>query len=228
MRLATFYPIRNNVLCLNRMKKKHIITISGKPGSGKSSTADKVAELLGYTRHSSGDMVRKIISDKGMTLAEYNSKAESDHSLDANIDEHLRSLREKKDIIVDSRLGFYWIPESFKVYLDLDMDIATVRIFKDSVSGSSRSAEGSNMSSLDAVSKQVRDRMQNEQRRFKALYGVDPYNANNFDLVINTSRQNPQSVAVTVFDAYKQWLDSEVWEPQRNEVPIGYSFKNQY
>ncbi|PIW96975.1 hypothetical protein COZ82_02065, partial [Candidatus Kaiserbacteria bacterium CG_4_8_14_3_um_filter_38_9] len=41
------------------MKRKHIITISGRPGSGKSTTADKVAELLGYTRHSSGDMVRQ-------------------------------------------------------------------------------------------------------------------------------------------------------------------------
>ncbi|MCA9359720.1 AAA family ATPase [Candidatus Kaiserbacteria bacterium] len=210
------------------MKKKHIITLSGKPGSGKSSTADKVAELLNYTRHSSGDMVRQILAKSHMTLEEYNQKAETDHDLDDKVDEQLRALRDKKDIVVDSRLGFYWIPESFKVYLDLDLEIATARIFKDTVSNSMRKAVGTSSSSLSDVSRQVKERMLNEQSRFKAMYGVDPYNKNNFDFVIDTSRQNPQSVAIAVFDAYREWLDSEVWEPRHNEVPLGYSYKNQY
>ena len=97
------------------MDKKHIITVSGKPGSGKSSTSDKVAELLGYTRFSSGDMVRKMIESKNMTLSEFNQRASTDHALDQEVDEFLRKLRDKNDIIIDSRLGFYWIPESFKV-----------------------------------------------------------------------------------------------------------------
>lgn len=210
------------------MKKKHIITISGKPGSGKSSTADKVAELLSYTRHSSGDIVRQILKGKGMTLAEYNEKASNDHDLDAKVDEELRLLRENKDIVIDSRLGFYWLPESFKVYLDLDLDIATARIFKDSVTNSSRSSVETGSGSLSEVTKQVRERMLNEQSRFRQMYGVDPYNTSHFDFVIDTSRQNPQSVAIAVFDAYKDWLESEVWEPRRNEVPLGYSFKSQY
>jgi len=210
------------------MKKKHIITLSGKPGSGKSSTADKVAELLNYTRHSSGDMVRQILAKSHMTLEEYNNKAETDHDLDDKVDEQLRELRNKKDIVVDSRLGFYWIPESFKVYLDLDLEIATARIFKDTVSNSMRQAVGTSSSSLSEVSRQVKERMLNEQSRFKAMYGVDPYNKNNFDFVIDTSRQNPQTVAIAVFDTYREWLDSEVWEPRHNEVPMGYSYKNQY
>jgi cytidylate kinase len=210
------------------MNRNHIITISGKPGSGKSSTADKVAEILGYTRHSSGDMVRKILATNKMTLEEYNENAETDHNLDAEVDEKLRALRDKKDIVVDSRLGFYWIPESFKVYLDLDMDLATVRIYKDAVSNNMRSSVGTSSTSLDAVSTQVRERMLDEQNRFRKLYGIDPYDQSHFDFVIDTSRQNPQSVAIAVFDAYKKWLDTEVWEQQRNEVPIGYSYKNKY
>ncbi len=209
------------------MKKKHIITISGKPGSGKSSTSDKVAELLGYTRHSSGDMVRRVLAKHKMTLEEYNSKAMSDHDLDDQVDEQLRALRDKKDIVVDSRLGFYWLPESFKVYLDLDLDIATARIFKDAVTNSMRSNEVKD-TSLGAVTRQVKERMLTEQSRFKRLYGVDPYDPTHFDFVIDTSRQNPQSVAIAVFDAYREWLDTEVWEPRHNEVPLGYSFKNSY
>ena len=210
------------------MDKKHIITLSGKPGSGKSSTADKVAELLGYTRHSSGDMVRKVLAKNKMTLEEYNNQAETDHTLDTQIDDELRNLREKNDIIVDSRLGFYWIPESFKVYLDLDLDLATARIFKDAVTNNARSSVGTSSTSLHEVSRQVKERMLNEQSRFRKLYAVDPYQKNHFDLIIDTSRNDPQSVAIAVFDAYKQWLSSEVWEQQTVSIPLGYSYKNQY
>jgi cytidylate kinase len=206
------------------MQKRHIITISGKPGSGKSSTADKVAELLGYTRHSSGDMVRRVLKTKHMTLEQYNERAEAEHDLDAQVDEELRKLREEEDIVVDSRLGFYWLPESFKVYLDLDLDVATARIYKDLVSNSNRSGEGGNQS-LDSVAGSVRERMENEQARFKSLYNVDPYNPNNFDLVVNTSRHTPQSVALAVFDNYKEWLNSDVWTKRTSAIPLGFSLE---
>lgn len=216
------------MVCYQRMEKKHIITLSGKPGSGKSSTADKLAELLNYTRHSSGDMVRQILSQSRMTLEEYNSRAETNHNLDAKVDDKLRDLRDKEDIVVDSRLGFYWIPESFKVYLDLDLEVATARIFKDAVSNSMRKSVGTSSSSLSDVSRQVRERMLNEQSRFRQMYGVDPYEKSHFDFIIDTSRNDPQTVAIAIFDAYKDWLDSEVWEQRHFSVPLGYSFKNQY
>ncbi len=210
------------------MEKKHIITISGKPGSGKSSTADKVAELLSYTRYSSGDMVRNLLAREHMTLAEYNEKASSDNSLDEKIDVMLRNLRTKNDIVVDSRLGFYWIPESFKVYLDLDIQIATVRIFKDAVSNNGRTKGGELADSLTVVARQVKTRMESEQQRFKNLYGVDPYNPEHFDLVIDTSRHSPQTVALTVFDSYRRWLKTTSWKKEHSSIPLGFSFKNQY
>lgn len=210
------------------MKRKQIITLSGKPGSGKSSTADRVAELLGYTRHSSGDMVRKVLAKNKMTLEEYNTQAETNYTLDAQIDDELRNLRGKSDIVVDSRLAFYWIPESFKVYLDLDLDTATARIFKDAVTNNARSSVGTSASSLHDVSRQVKKRMMNEQSRFRQLYGVDPFDKNHFDLIVDTSRNDPQSVAIAIFDSYKKWLDSEVWEQELSSVPLGYSYKNQY
>ena len=207
------------------MRKKHIITLSGKPGSGKSSTADRVAELLSYTRYSAGDLVRTQIRKKKITLDEFNKMATQDHSLDHAIDEELRNLREQKDIVIDSRLGFYWIPESFKVYLDLDMDVATARIFKDTVGNELREA-GEGFSSIQEVRKLVHDRLENEKHRFRTLYGVNPYSNANFDLIINTSRHSPQTVALTVFDTYKKWLQSDEWVQVISEVPMGYSFKN--
>ena len=210
------------------MQKKHIITLSGKPGSGKSSTADRVAEILGYTRHSSGDMVRKVLQRNHMTLEQYNNKAEDDHDLDDQIDEELRDLREQDDIVVDSRLGFYWLPESFKVYLDLDIEVATARIYKDMSSNPGRGDTEGTDTSLSGVAREVAGRMIAEQQRFRKLYGVDPYDKSHFDLIIDTSRHNPHSVAVAVFDSYKQWLKNEDWEQQHSAIPLGFSFKNQY
>jgi cytidylate kinase len=207
------------------MEKKHIITLSGKPGSGKSSTADRVAELLGYTRYSAGDLVRSVIKKKHITLDEFNRMASKNHQLDQDIDEELRNLRTDRDIVIDSRLGFYWIPESFKVYLDLDMDVATARIFKDTVNNELRESSAENIS-LQNVQKLVHDRLENEKMRFKTLYGVNPYSNANFDLIINTSRHSPQTVALTVFDTYKKWLQSDEWTQVVSEVPMGYSFKN--
>lgn len=210
------------------MSKRHIITISGKPGSGKSSTADKVAEMLSYTRHSSGDMVRNILQREHMTLKEYNERALEEHDLDSRIDEYLRNLRNKNDVVIDSRLGFYWIPESFKVYLELDIQVATVRIYKDAVSNNMRLKSGETVDSLDLVAKRVKARMETEQMRFRDLYNVDPYNKSHFDLVIDTSRHSPETVALTVFDNYRKWLKTDTWKQVISTIPLGYSFKNDY
>lgn len=216
-------------LCYSeRMQRKHIITISGKPGSGKSSTADKVAELLQYTRYSAGDIVRKTLRAHKISLAEFNQRAQADHEIDHLIDEELRKLRDEKDVVIDSRLGFYWIPESFKVYLDLDDEVATARIFKDITENASRAGEASAASSLTEVQALVRERMMNERNRFMSMYGTDPYKNANFDLIVNTSRHSPQTVALTVFDNYQKWLKSDEWRQVISEVPLGYSFKNQF
>jgi len=210
------------------MTRPHIITVSGKPGSGKSSTSDKVAELLGYTRYSAGDEVRTYIEKQGITLAEFNEMAEDDHSLDQHIDETLRDLRDQSDIVVDSRLGFYWIPESFKIYLDLDLDVATARIYKDIDMNEGRLKSGEVANTMSEVAEHVRTRLENEKQRYRQLYGINPYDLSHYDLIVDTSRHSPQTVATTVFDFYRRWLKTETWSQVKSAVPLRYSLKNEY
>ncbi len=205
------------------MSRKHIITISGKPGSGKSSTANRVANLLGYKRYSSGDFVRNIVRKHNITLADFNNQAGKDPAIDHEIDEELRLLRNENDIVIDSRLGFYWIPESFKVYLELDLAVATARIYRDMLKNSNRS-DIEKGESISGVRVMVETRLANERKRFSDLYGINPYNTSTFDLVINTSRHSPQTVALTIYDFYNKWLNQETWNRVVSEVPLGYSF----
>ena len=209
----------------NGMELKHIITLTGKPGSGKSSTADRVAELLGYTRYSSGEFVRNITHKQKITLQEFNKHAESKPEMDYYIDEELRKLRDHNDIVVDARLGFYWIPESFKVYLDLSNDVAIARIFKDASINTLRSDSGEGSQTMSAVADQVEERMRSERIRFKKLYGINPYSTEHFDLVVDTARHSPQTVALAVFDTYRKWLHSDSWKQVISKVPLGFSLK---
>ena len=184
--------------------------------------------MLGYSRYSTGDIVRTMIKKKKQTLAEFNQIAEKDPTYDYELDEELRKMREQQDVVIDSRLGFYWIPESFKVYLDLDTEVAVARIYKDSNLNSLRASSGEGTLDMDAVITQVGERLQNERRRFKKLYNINPYASANFDLIIDTSRHSPQTVALTVFDMYQKWLKSNQWKQVISRVPLGYSFKNDY
>ena len=72
------------------MDKKSIITLAGKPGSGKSTTSKKLAEWLGYERFSSGDLFRTIAKERGIDILTINQTAETEKAIDLEVDEKLR------------------------------------------------------------------------------------------------------------------------------------------
>lgn len=184
--------------------KKQIITIAGKPGSGKSTTAKMVASLLNYTRYSSGDFMRQIAKDRQLTLEEINHLAETDPSIDEEVDQYVRAQRDKERVVIDSRLAFYWIPESFKVYLDLDLNIAAERIYGNK--SEERFATEQHASDMEAYAKQIESRLESEKRRYQKYYNLNPYDLSHFDLVIDTAEHTPDSVASFVVDSYKSWI----------------------
>lgn len=209
-------------MVFTHMEKKHIITIAGKPGSGKSSTANEVAKLLSYTRYSSGDMMRDIAKKRGVSIREINEIAENDKSIDKEIDESLRRLNEFERVVIDSRLAFHWIPNSFKVYLDLDIEVAAVRIFRDM--DDKRTKSGEQFESAFDVEDSLKKRLGSEKRRYMNLYGIDPYHPSHFDLIIDTARNDQSVVALKIFDQYKLWLASDNWKQVIEKVPMNYSY----
>lgn len=186
--------------------KKHIITLAGKPGSGKSSTGIKLAEVLGYKRFSMGDLQRNYSEGLGMDLASYSEMQKTDHTIDKKVDEYQREVGEREDnFVLDSRLGWYFIPQSFKVLLDLPAEIAVGRIMKDAESNPTRKVEkvetrGEMVTAMNA-------RIDSERSRYKDLYAIENhFETSNFDLVVDTQQHNLDEVVGIIQQAYEQWL----------------------
>lgn len=191
------------------MKKKHIITIAGRPGSGKSTASKAVAEQLGYEHFSSGDLFRAIGRERGVDVNQTNLAAEKEpqheKSIDYLVDQKLRDIGEQQDeVAIDSRMAWHWIPNSFKVYLDLDLETAAGRIINnmDPV----RMEHEHIPSDPKAYAALLQERLDSEARRYKKLYDVNPYDKANYDLVVDTGPNGPAEVVKMILDAYKKWL----------------------
>jgi cytidylate kinase len=180
--------------------KREIITIAGSLGSGKSSTAKAVALALSYRHFSSGDLFRKIAAERGESVEAMNLSAETQKDIDFRVDELLREIYQNDTkIVIDSRMAWHWMPESFKVFLELDADTAAHRIFNH-VQKEGRVSEEA--SSVEDVKASIERRFASEQKRYFSLYGVNPTDPHNFDLVINTKENDLQTVIAMVLSAY--------------------------
>ena len=183
--------------------KKEIITICGGLGSGKSSAAKRVAEVLGFKHFSSGDFFRQVGLDLGLSVNEVNKKAETNSEIDHRTDQKIRDLREANKIVIDSRTAFHWIPESFKVYLDLSPEIAKNRVMN-SITENALRNESEQVSSVEDTYKKMKERLESEQKRYWNLYKINNSDLTQFDLVIDTNKNNLEQVVKIIITAYKK------------------------
>lgn len=196
------------------MQKKQIITIAGKPGSGKSSTAKLLAERLGYQHFSSGDLFREIARNRGQNVKEANLHAEGkkldDENIDELVDRRLREIGETENSkVIDSRTAWHWIPGAFKVFLDLDLEVAADRIIKSmEVSDVAGERNEHIPSSVSDYAKELDERLASESRRYESLYQIDPYILSNHDLVIDTDKNTLEQVVDTIITQYNAWQEA--------------------
>ncbi len=192
---------------VEKSRNKRIITIAGKPGSGKSTASHKIAEALGFEHFSSGDLFRAIGKERGVDVHDTNILAETEKDIDYLVDERLRVIGEtQENVAIDSRMAWHWIPDSFKVYLDLDLTHAAERIL--SKLDPERIKHEHIPSDPVQYVKVLKSRLASESKRYEALYRVNPYDVANYDLVVDTFKNSPDEVAQRILSEYKRWLAS--------------------
>ncbi len=176
------------------------MSITGDIGSGKSVITRLLGEETGYRLYSTGQLQREIAARRGMSTLELNRYAETHPEIDEEIDSASRALRSKPEaLIIDSRIAWNFIPESFKVYLVVDGNIAAERILSDDV----RQTES--YEDLATARDDIRRRRRSEKERFSELYGIDLLDLNNYDLVVDTSCSSPQEIAAVILRAFCSW-----------------------
>ncbi|KYK26967.1 hypothetical protein AYK26_04335 [Euryarchaeota archaeon SM23-78] len=171
-----------------------IITIGGRAGGGKSSVARALAKKLGYKFYSAGDVRRKYARDKNITLSELNEQAKKDPTSDYLVDDYMKKMAEKIDnFVIDAWLGFYFFPDSIKIFLEADIKVRAKRLFE-------RQNFEEHPDTLKEAINTIGETEKCSLARFEKLYGVNAYDHNHFDLVVDTSNN---TVEQTTEQAYK-------------------------
>ncbi|MBI2233707.1 MAG: cytidylate kinase family protein [Micavibrio aeruginosavorus] len=178
------------------------ITVTGDPGSGKSTFARTVAERTGFRLITTGNIFRELAASKGISLTELNEMAEKQAEIDRLVDDYLISLNDtRENLVLDSRMAWHFVGDTLKIRLTVAPDVAVNRIYRDNA------ALREKFTSLEQAQDEVDRRKASEVLRYKTLYGVDISDEANFDLVIDTSHKAPKDITAAfekAFDDYKK------------------------
>ena len=184
---------------------KHIICLGGLPGGGKSTVRNILAEQLGWKMFSTGDYMRGLAKERGMTFDEFNAHIANHKQDDELIDAELERIeQEENNIIVDSHLAFHFVPSGFKVFFDISLEASAERIFNDR-DRDTRKSVGDVMDTLEEAKARIQARIDNHNDRYMRHYGLTPYDSSQYDLVINTEKNTAGEIAERIIAEFKTW-----------------------
>lgn len=179
-----------------------IITITGKPCSGKGTVSKIFCQKYNFEYLCTGDMFRNLAKSYGYTNVLDFQKDERVKEADNIIDTQTENIGKEKlneNLLIDSRLAWHFIPKSFKVFIDVDWDIAGKRLLE-----ANRASE--KVDNLNTAIEKLKDRWQEENSRYMLLYKTNNLNTSNYNFVISSSDKTPEEIADAIYNEYKKFM----------------------
>lgn len=163
------------------------ISISGPPGSGKTTVCMQVAKKLDYDYVLVGQIFRQMALERRMDLDTFGRLAEEDETIDLELDQRMLTLaRANEDIVLEGRLTGPLLRHKnipvFAVFVTADERVRAERIAQ----RESRDVEH--------VLKEMRARERSEKKRYHAYYGIDLNDRAIYDLWIDSTKMSADRV----------------------------------
>ena len=180
-----------------------IITISGKPCTGKSTMAEIFCKKYGFDRIYAGGIFKSIAMERGVDILELVKSADV-VSVDHEVDERLKKIYQERldeDVLIESRTSWSFMPEAFNVFIDVSDDVMAARLFN------SDRTEKERGESIDEARNKVVSRYNEDVERYKKLYNIDCSKLSNYDFVVDNSNMTPEETADKIYEAYKNYIN---------------------
>lgn len=162
-----------------------LLTVSGPPGSGKSTTAAALAAAFDLEHISGGDIFRQLAAERDMSAVEFNKLAEEDDQIDRDLDRRLRSIAVERDgVLLESRLAGWLAGDEadLRFWLDAPVNVRADRI-------ADREDKSAEIAREETVTRE-----QSEAHRYAEYYDIDITDLSIYDIALNTARWGPEEV----------------------------------
>ena len=149
-----------------------IITITGLPGSGKTTVAKELARHLHIKCYALGNLFRKIAKQKRTSVLDLTKRGELMQYMD-NLT--INIAKNHKNVIIDSRMGAYLIKNAdARIYLHASLKKRISRMAK------------RDKKSYQTTLKETLSRERQELRHYKERYGTTYQNKRLYNIILNT------------------------------------------
>ncbi|WP_409199536.1 (d)CMP kinase [Methanobrevibacter sp. DSM 116169] len=169
-----------------------IITIGGLAGSGTTTAAEVLSKKLDIPYVSTGSIFREMAKENGMSVIEFSKYAENNTDIDIEIDKKQAELAENSEnLIIEGRLSAYFVNADLKIWLTAPFDVRAKRI----CNRESKSEE--------VAIREIKIREDSEALRYLDIHNININNLDIYDILINTNRFVPESIAEIIFTTLK-------------------------
>ena len=179
-----------------------IITVSGKPCTGKSTMAEIFVKNYGFERVYAGAIFKQVAKEMGLDILEF-AKSDKVVDIDFEVDNKLKEIyntRFNDDILIESRTAWSFMPKAFNVFIDVSDDVMASRLYN------SERGEKERGSSLEDAKQKVMGRYGADVARYKKIYGINCDDLSQYDLVLDNSNLTPEETAEKIYQAYLNFI----------------------